>query len=161
MLHVDTPRSGGKSVARGEASIASETPGQSEKKSSRVAATECEEGLPPLTRHGSCSIPTRGLRCCAAPLATLLRPLRGASSWLGTCPGIRICRVASAAWADARRRDAGNAVTLSRSDNDKPSFFSGNIAGLSQVLSPVSEIRVTEEEKPTGTTQTVLYYLGK
>jgi hypothetical protein len=31
------PRSGGKSVARGEASLASETPGKSEMKSSRVS----------------------------------------------------------------------------------------------------------------------------
>jgi hypothetical protein len=37
---------------------------------------------------------------------------------LGACPRIRICRVPSAAWADARRRDAGNAGTLSRSANE-------------------------------------------
>jgi hypothetical protein len=37
---------------------------------------------------------------------------------LGVCPRIRICRVASAAWADTRRRDAGNAVSLSRSANE-------------------------------------------
>ena len=36
---------------------------------------------------------------------------------LGVCPSIRICRVPSAAWADARRRDAGDAVTSSRSAN--------------------------------------------
>jgi len=37
---------------------------------------------------------------------------------LGACPSIRICRVPSAAWADARRCDAGNAGTLSRSTNE-------------------------------------------
>jgi hypothetical protein len=45
--------------------------------------------------------------------------------------------------------------------NDKPSFFSGNIASLSQVLSRVSEIRVTEEERATVTVQTVLYHFGQ
>jgi hypothetical protein len=40
---------------------------------------------------------------------------------------------------------------------DKHSFFSGNIASLSQVLSRVSEIRVTEEERATVTVQTVLF----
>jgi hypothetical protein len=36
---------------------------------------------------------------------------------LGACPRIRICRVPSAAWADARRRDAGDVVASSRSGN--------------------------------------------
>lgn len=45
--------------------------------------------------------------------------------------------------------------------NNEPSFFSGNIASLSQVLSQVSEIRVTEEERAAATVQTVLYHVGK
>jgi hypothetical protein len=45
--------------------------------------------------------------------------------------------------------------------NDRPSFFSGNIASLSQTLFQISEINVTEEEKPTVTLQTVQYHLGK
>jgi hypothetical protein len=40
-------------------------------------------------------------------------------------------------------------------------FFSGNIASLSQILSRISEIRVTEEEKTMSTAQTVLYRFGK
>jgi hypothetical protein len=39
----------------------------------------------------------------------------GEKCGLGVCPRIRICRVASAAWADARRRDAGDVAALSRS----------------------------------------------
>jgi hypothetical protein len=42
-----------------------------------------------------------------------------------------------------------------------PQFFSGNIASLSQVLSRVSEIHVTEEERATVTLQTVLYQVGQ
>jgi hypothetical protein len=38
-----------------------------------------------------------------------------------------------------------------------PPFFSGNIGSLSRVLSGVTEIRVTEEEKGDVTLQTVLY----
>jgi hypothetical protein len=38
-----------------------------------------------------------------------------------------------------------------------PAFFSGNIASLSQVLSRVTEIRVTEEERASVTVQTVVY----
>jgi hypothetical protein len=45
--------------------------------------------------------------------------------------------------------------------NNEPSFFSGNIASLSQVLSRVSEIRVTEDERATVTLQTVLYHVGQ
>jgi hypothetical protein len=43
----------------------------------------------------------------------------------------------------------------------QPAFFSGNIASLSQILSHVSEIRVTEEEKATRTEQTILYRMGQ
>jgi hypothetical protein len=45
--------------------------------------------------------------------------------------------------------------------NSAPQFFSGNIASLSQVLSQISEIRVTEEEKATVTVQTVIYHVGQ
>jgi hypothetical protein len=45
--------------------------------------------------------------------------------------------------------------------NSAPQFFSGNIASLSQVLSRVFEIRVTEEEKATVTVQTVIYHVGQ
>jgi hypothetical protein len=37
---------------------------------------------------------------------------------LGACPRIRMCRVPSAAWADARRRDAGDVGASSRSANE-------------------------------------------
>jgi hypothetical protein len=45
--------------------------------------------------------------------------------------------------------------------DNKPPFFSGNIASLSQILSQVSEIRITEEEKAMATVQTVLYQIGQ
>jgi hypothetical protein len=42
-----------------------------------------------------------------------------------------------------------------------PTFFTGNIGSLSHVLSQVSEIRVTEEERGPATVQTVTYQLGQ
>jgi hypothetical protein len=45
--------------------------------------------------------------------------------------------------------------------SEKPSFFSGNIASLSQVLSRVSEIHISEEERAEVTVQTVLYHAGQ
>jgi hypothetical protein len=42
-------------------------------------------------------------------------PFAAATEMPGVCPRIRICRVPSAAWADARQRDASNPGTLSRS----------------------------------------------
>jgi hypothetical protein len=47
---------------------------------------------------------SHGTMSCAAYFAARFRAYRR----LGACPSIRICRVPSAAWADARRRDAGN-----------------------------------------------------
>jgi hypothetical protein len=44
---------------------------------------------------------------------------------------------------------------------EAPSFFSGNIASLSGVLSSVAEIRVTEEERGQGTVQTVHYQIPR
>jgi hypothetical protein len=41
-----------------------------------------------------------------------------------------------------------------------PRFFSGNIASLSRVLSRISEIRVTEEERAGATVETVRYELA-
>jgi len=37
---------------------------------------------------------------------------------LGACPRIRMCRVPSAAWADARRRDAGDVGASPGSANE-------------------------------------------
>jgi hypothetical protein len=42
-------------------------------------------------------------------------------------------------------------------ENAAPAFFSGNIGSLSRVLSKVSEIRVTERQRPASTISTVLY----
>jgi hypothetical protein len=42
-----------------------------------------------------------------------------------------------------------------------PTFFSGNIASLSRVLSSVAEVRVTEEQKGMATFQTVLYRIPR
>jgi hypothetical protein len=42
-----------------------------------------------------------------------------------------------------------------------PGFFSGNIASLSRVLSGISEVRVTEEERGPATMQTVVYQLAQ
>jgi hypothetical protein len=42
-----------------------------------------------------------------------------------------------------------------------PTFFSGNIASLSRVLSSVAEVRVTEEQKGVATFQTVLYRIPR
>lgn len=42
-----------------------------------------------------------------------------------------------------------------------PPFFSGNIASLGRVLSPIAEIRVTEEERANATVQNVHYLLGR
>ncbi|HTX37221.1 MAG TPA: hypothetical protein VME43_19465, partial [Bryobacteraceae bacterium] len=41
----------------------------------------------------------------------------------------------------------------------EPSFFSGNIASLSRTLANVAEVRVTQQEKGSATTQTVVYRL--
>jgi hypothetical protein len=49
---------------------------------------------------------------------------------------------------------------VERSDG-APAFFSGNIASLSRVLSRVTEIRVTEEQRGATTVQTVLYQMGR
>ena len=43
----------------------------------------------------------------------------------------------------------------------EPTFFSGNIASLSRVLSSISEMRVTEEQKGMTTFQTVLYRIPR
>ena len=42
-----------------------------------------------------------------------------------------------------------------------PTFFSGNIASLSRVLSSVAEVRVTEEQRGMATFQTVLYRIPR
>lgn len=42
-----------------------------------------------------------------------------------------------------------------------PAFFSGNIAGLSRVLSGVTEVRLMEEERGAVTVQTVLYQMAQ
>jgi hypothetical protein len=42
-----------------------------------------------------------------------------------------------------------------------PAFFSGNIAGLSRILSGVAEVRVTEQERGAVTVQTVLYQMAQ
>jgi hypothetical protein len=42
-----------------------------------------------------------------------------------------------------------------------PTFFSGNIASLSRVLTSVSEVRVTEEQRGMATFQTVLYRIPR
>jgi hypothetical protein len=42
-----------------------------------------------------------------------------------------------------------------------PTFFSGNVGSLSRVLSSVSEMRVTEEQKGMATLQTVLYRIPR
>jgi hypothetical protein len=42
-----------------------------------------------------------------------------------------------------------------------PTFFSGNIASLSRVLSSVAEVRVTEEQKGMATYQTVRYQMQR
>ena len=49
--------------------------------------------------------------------------------------------------------------TSSSSHGGAPAFFSGNIASLSRVLSSVSEVGVTEEQKANATVQTVLYQM--
>jgi hypothetical protein len=68
------PRSGRKSVARGEVrsgsegpAIASETPDKSEKETSRVGDERMQKALPPLTRLVSLSILSRGLRFARRP----------------------------------------------------------------------------------------------
>jgi hypothetical protein len=38
-----------------------------------------------------------------------------------------------------------------------PAFFSGNVGSLSRVLSQVTEVRTTEEERGSITLQTVVY----
>jgi hypothetical protein len=45
--------------------------------------------------------------------------------------------------------------------NNGPRFFSANIASLSDVLSKVDELHVTEEDKGTTTLQTVVYQLTR
>jgi hypothetical protein len=47
-----------------------------------------------------------------------IRCMLDANSLPGACPRIRMCRVPSAAWADARRRDAGDVGASSRSANE-------------------------------------------
>ncbi len=42
-----------------------------------------------------------------------------------------------------------------------PAFFSGNVGSLSRVLSPIDEVRLTEEERGPQTLQTVVYRLGQ
>jgi hypothetical protein len=42
-----------------------------------------------------------------------------------------------------------------------PTFFSGNIASLSRVLSSIAEVRVTEEQRGMTTHQTVLYRIPR
>ena len=42
-----------------------------------------------------------------------------------------------------------------------PAFFSGNIASLSRVLSSISEMRMTEEQRGVTTLQTVLYRMQR
>jgi hypothetical protein len=47
------------------------------------------------------------------------------------------------------------------SQGGTPTFFTGNIASLSRILSQVTEVRVTEEERGVATLQTVRYQLGQ
>ena len=68
----------------------------------------------------------------------------GEWKYLGACPRIGICRVPSAAWADARRRDAGNAGTLSRSANEADAHAAGPLrepssAGILWDLGPKAQ----------------------
>jgi hypothetical protein len=42
-----------------------------------------------------------------------------------------------------------------------PAFFSDNIGSLSQVLSKLAEIRMTQEERGGMTAQTVVYQMGQ
>lgn len=42
-----------------------------------------------------------------------------------------------------------------------PSFFTGNIASLSEVLSDLVEMRVTEGERGLATVQTVVYQMAR
>ncbi|HWB83526.1 MAG TPA: hypothetical protein VG675_05270 [Bryobacteraceae bacterium] len=53
---------------------------------------------------------------------------------------------------------AGNTAFV---QSNGPSFFSGNLASLSRVLSGISEIRIAQEEKGSATVQTIVYQLGQ
>ena len=53
------------------------------------------------------------------------------------------------------------ALDFSSGVSGPPSFFSGNIASLSRVLSQVAEVRVTQEVRGAVTLQTVVYRMGQ
>ncbi len=92
-----------------------------------------------------------------------LHLLTAALDQVGTSPANAALTYA-AGFRHARERENYQRVTAALdfpAPATAPTFFSGNIASLSRVLSSVAEVRVTEEQKGMATFQTVLYRIPR
>jgi hypothetical protein len=92
-----------------------------------------------------------------------LRLLGAVLDQAGTSPGNAALTYA-AGFRHSRERESYQRVMAALdfpASATAPTFFSGNIASLSGVLSSVAEVRVTEEQKGMATFQTVRYQMQR